>query len=383
MRIAQIIPGLGIHCGGPSRSVVSLTSGLRSLGIEAEIITNNDKTDPIISSEEWIFAIDYKNNRLGYNPRFKGAIQGANYDLFHIHSVFNYSSTASMRIAEKRGIPFVVSPRGSLLKSALSFSSSSIKRFFNKAILVPDLNRAAVLHATSEEERDDLITLGITRPIALIPNSIQLPDSNPSTFDGPFRVGVCGRINPKKNIDGIIRAWSKSGLKNENVELVIIGGARLDKEIAYQNDLHQLEQDLNISNIVWTGPKYGEELYGLLKSLTVMLLGSHSENFGMVVPEALSFGVPVIASRGTPWEVLERTGSGWWIDNSDESISTALLNAYHLYLDNKEQFYQMGHNGIRLVKDSFSQESIASKWVQVYNWILCGTGKPSFVTIID
>lgn len=383
MRVTQIIPILGIHSGGPSRSLLDMTEGLRNSGIDATILTNNDLANPCISSEPWVHAIPYKARVFEYNRLFKKEVERVESDLFHVHSIFRYPTTIAMRVAEKRGIPFIVSPRGSLLKAAMSSSSTWIKTVFNKMILFPDLKKAAALHATSREEMEDLLDLGLKRPVILIPNSIRMPDTlSNHRIQSRFRVGVCGRINPIKNIDGIIRAWAKSGLNNTNAELVIIGGAKREKEFSYLDDLHQLERELKIGNIFWAGPCYGPEKDALFESLSILLLGSHSENFGMVVPEALSMGIPVAASKGTPWEMLERTRAGWWIDNSDDSIAATLSNAYRLFQEGGNEMERMGQNGLRLVKEYYSQEAVAGKWIEAYNWILKGKEQPDFVTIV-
>ena len=358
-----------------------MTEGLRKIGVDSIIVANDDATNPMVSSAPWIHAIAYRKNVLGYNPKFKRALETIDSDLFHIHSVFSYSTTIAMRIAEKRGLPFIVSPRGSLLESAMSSSSKRLKHVFNEWVLFPDMKKATAIHATSEEEMSDLFRLGIKRPVILIPNSIQLPEV-PQCHrpQSRFRVGVCGRINPIKNIDGILRAWAKAGMSGSDAELVIIGGAVLEKEVAYQNKLHKLEHEMGIDNIVWTGPAYGKDKQEIFETLSVLILASHSENFGMVVPEALSMGIPVIASASTPWRVLEQTNSGWWIDNTDDSISRAMAKVYEIYRNNRKALEGMGQNGVRLVKDTFSQESVASKWKEVYDWILSGSPKPVFVT---
>ena len=381
MRIAQIIPGMGIHCGGPSRSVLSLAQGLRDLFVDSDIITNNDIEDPLIASEPWIHAVPYHRNYFGYNKAFCAYLRDADYDIFHIHSVYNYTSTIAMRIARNRGIPFIVSPRGSLLKSAMSISSKYKKQLFNKLILINDLSHSSVLHATSDEEMLDIYSLGVKCPFAVIPNSIKLSTNCYAHDTSVFRIGVCGRINPKKNIDGIIKAWAHAGMNNVKAELLIIGGAKHEKEMLYLKELHKLEKDLEISNIIWTGPVYGYKQKELLCSLSALLLGSHSENFGMVVPESLSLGVPVIASYGTPWEILQHSNSGWWIDNSVESIATCLKEVYHLYCEDISVLREMGNNGIELVKKNYSQEAVAKQWIDVYTWILKGGETPPIINI--
>jgi glycosyltransferase involved in cell wall biosynthesis len=46
-----------------------------------------------------------------------------------------------------------------------------------------------------------------------------------------------------------------------------------------------------------------EKLNGILRSADIMVLPTYSENFGIVVAEALALGVPVITTTGTPWKI--------------------------------------------------------------------------------
>jgi hypothetical protein len=59
----------------------------------------------------------------------------------------------------------------------------------------------------------------------------------------------------------------------------------------------------------------------------VLVLPSHTENFGMVVAEALARGVPVIASQGTPCQRLLEYGCGWWPQTSVVGLAEALRDA--------------------------------------------------------
>ncbi|MEZ5591148.1 MAG: glycosyltransferase [Gammaproteobacteria bacterium] len=58
----------------------------------------------------------------------------------------------------------------------------------------------------------------------------------------------------------------------------------------------------------------------MLESADLFVLPSFSENFGVVIAEALAHGVPVITTRGTPWKGLLQHGCGWWSRGSRQPM---------------------------------------------------------------
>ncbi len=384
MKIAQIVPCLGNKSGGPSRSVYNLSQSLRDRGVSCDILTCNYLDDRNIVNEDWIKTIEYDHRKpFEYAPGFKKLLNESEYDLIHIHSIYTYPVTIAGFWAKRKKIPYIIAPRGSLYPVALSSSSQKRKRVFNKLVLKPLFSCARVIHATSLEERDIIRGLGFKTPIAVIPNSVPIVKAEKDdTFrpnDDVFRLGYVGRINPIKNLDGLLRAWSKSGLShNEKAELVIVGGTRLPVEFQYQETLHALEKELDITNIKWTGPLDGEDKVKELKTFSFFILPSHSENFGMVVLEALTQGVPAIASKGTPWDALEKSNSGYWVNNDVDSLSEAINQGFHLpYIKRRE----MGRNAYVLAEQTFSSEAVSKKLIQLYEWVVNGGEVPEFVYV--
>ena len=383
MKVAQIVPCLGNRSGGPSRSVYNLSQGLRELGLLCDIITCNYQDDENIAPEDWIKVIELPQRRVfEYAPGFLSLLQHSQYDLLHIHSIYTYPVTIAAFWAKRNNIPYIIAPRGSLYPKALSSGSSrGIKKIFNKLVLTPLFNNSSVIHATSIEEMEVIRNLGYSTPIAVIPNSVPMEAKKRDVLQTPnrniFRLGYIGRINPIKNLDGLLRAWSECGMgKNENAELVIVGGTRLSVEIEYLRFLHNLESKLGISNIKWTGTLDGEEKGSELSSFSFLILPSHSENFGMVVLEALIQGVPAIASQGTPWRDLEKSKAGYWVSNDDRSLSNAIMKAYGL---SDAQKKEMSKNASLLAENTYSMAAVSNKLLRLYEWIVCGGDTPDFV----
>lgn len=379
MKVAQIIPCLGKNSGGPTRSVYELSKGLRSIGVESEIVTNNYLINPNIVTDDWIRSVDVAKIRpFEYSSKYRDLIRNSVYDLFHIQSVYSYPVTFAARYARKHNIPYIIAPRGSLYKAALDSSSYWKKQLFNRLFLFKDLQNASVIHATCEEEMNQLRKLGINTPIAVIPNSISLPNEMPQISEtSKFRLCFLGRINPIKNLDGLIKAWHAAGVaQREDCELVIIGGAVLDREKNYLDQLHKLEKELHITNISWKGSVVGKAKDDILNSCSFFILPSHSENFGMVVIESLMQGVPVIASKGTPWNSLVNSGCGWWIDNGVDEMKTQIIELLNVSETVRKE---MGHKGQLFVKDNFSTVAVCNNLKCMYGWIINGGKKPSFV----
>jgi glycosyltransferase involved in cell wall biosynthesis len=96
----------------------------------------------------------------------------------------------------------------------------------------------------------------------------------------------------------------------------------------------------------------------------------------MVVPEALLREIPVIASKGTPWEELNTHHCGWWVDMGVEPLRVALEEALSLP---ESKRLEMGKIGRNLVEEKYSIEAVAEKMIQLYKWILKEGEKPEFV----
>jgi glycosyltransferase involved in cell wall biosynthesis len=108
----------------------------------------------------------------------------------------------------------------------------------------------------------------------------------------------------------------------------------------------------------------GKEKQTLLASADLMVLPTYSENFGIVVAEALMHGCPVITTHGAPWQVLETEGCGWWIPISVDALSEAIRKATNLSTGGLRAMGERGHN---FVAKNFAWPGIAEKFHQLYD----------------
>ena len=102
------------------------------------------------------------------------------------------------------------------------------------------------------------------------------------------------------------------------------------------------------------------------RAADVFVLPSHSENFGVVVAEALTHGLPVITTTGTPWPEIVEAGCGWWIDIGVPPLAAALGEAMGL---SDRQRSLMGKRGQEYVR-RYAWDAVARQTAEVYRWLL-------------
>jgi glycosyltransferase involved in cell wall biosynthesis len=120
------------------------------------------------------------------------------------------------------------------------------------------------------------------------------------------------------------------------------------------------------SKVIFKGYVEGEKKEKLLANAKALFLPSISENFGNIIVEALAQGTPVVASLGSPWEVLEKEKSGFWIDNSPEILAKTINDIIMMGID---KYLQMRINARQLCEDKYDVFNNIKYWIAEYNRI--------------
>ena len=177
--------------------------------------------------------------------------------------------------------------------------------------------QAQVIHTTSELEARDLRTLGVRQPIVILPNGVDPMQPLVHDVAAPSRPYLLflGRIHRVKGVHELLRAWRNLGTPDWDL---ILAGPDENGIIAHEPLPY---------GVRYLGPVYGEHKRRLLQQASLFVLPSYSENFGLVVAEALMAGVPVITTQGTPWKRLQTEGCGWWIPMEEECLRDTLRAA--------------------------------------------------------
>jgi glycosyltransferase involved in cell wall biosynthesis len=133
---------------------------------------------------------------------------------------------------------------------------------------------------------------------------------------------------------------------------------------AYLTSLRSLADSLGVGeHVQWLGGVYGERKWELIREADLLVLPTYSENFGIVVAEALASGTPVLTTKGTPWNVLNTECCGWCVDVNVEAIKSALCSFANA---SEDELQHMGLLGRTLVEENYDTRSIARKYVELY-----------------
>lgn len=366
---------LDVNAGGPAMSTYYTLSGLRDLGIEAEILmfplSLNGQLKgngiPIHYAKKTI------ESKFLYSFTYKEKIRSlGEYDIYHAQGIWQYPTYALADIACKKEKPYLITPRGMLYPQDISKSNKCFKQISLKLRLLKDLNKASCVHVTCEDEMKHCRDLGVTSPIAVIPNPIEINENIEQKKDHIFRLGYLGRLSPRKNVEKLIYAWSQLKDRTANAELLIIGGG----DGKYEQFLKEEVERLKCKNVRFTGFLSGKEKNEEIASISVLAMPSEFENFGNVILEGLIRKIPCIATTGAPWEELNRYRCGWWVDYDQNSINEAIVKAMDMPID---ELNAMGERGYKLVLNNYSVESVSVKMKKLYEWILESGDKPDYV----
>jgi glycosyltransferase involved in cell wall biosynthesis len=238
-----------------------------------------------------------------------------------------------------------------------------------------DLLTANLVHVTSPAEADEVRALGCQLPLAIIPNGVDLPllrEYGHDSINKPKQALFLSRLHPKKGLSNLIEAWAVTA--GRNWRLIIAGPDAGGERAAAQSLAEKLGLRENVVRFV--GPIADKDKWDLYAASDLFILPSFSENFGIVIAEALASGVPVITTKATPWRELIDHDCGWWIDVGVEPLVCALRQA--LLLSDADR-RAMGLRGRGFVAREYSWSGIAGKMARAYRWLL-GTGEmPPFV----
>lgn len=377
MKVLHTISGLSVYGGGPSLSTLLTVKGLRQSGVDAEILTYFPEIngDALISTDAYIHAIKaVHDRRFAYSREYTKALHdmAASSEVLHAQGVWQYPAHITASEARRKGKPYVISLRGMLYPQAMK-SSAWVKRLSMLLYQHRDLQQAACIHATCREEYEFYRQLGFTNPVVVIPNPIEVVDSSQIsvTRQSRIRIGYLGRVHPRKRIERLLYAMAALGTRASCCELVVIGGG--DKE--YEAFLQSEAERLHLSNVRFTGFLSGQAKEEALQSLSYLFVPSDFENFGNIVTEALVRGIPVMASKGTPWEELNTYRCGWWVDNDVDTIASAMRAAIELP---EAERRAMGERGRQLIINHYSVDVVAAQMKAVYEWLMGGV-KPDCV----
>lgn len=371
VRVLHITPSFypALVYGGPTRSVHQLCIALAEVGCEVRVLTtdaNGPDAELDVETDREIRLRDGLRVRychrvmdVSISPalllHLNSYVRWA--DVIHLTSVYSFPTMPTLLAARLYEKPVVWSPRGMLQRWSGS-RRPQLKSLWERVCRLVSPGQL-ILHVTSEEEAAESTKRLSGARVALVPNGVNVPDSiRHLGGDGTVRLVYLGRVDPKKGIENLLDACRiLEASPGFNYSLKIAGGG---VPFYIASIKAQVERLGLTERVQLVGNVEGEEKESLLAHADVVVVPSHTENFGLVVAEALAYGLPVIASRGTPWRRLEEIGCGLWVGNDPESLAKAIAGM------SSRPLREMGRRGREWMKREFAWTSLAAQMINVY-----------------
>lgn len=373
MKIIQVVPSIALESSGPAYTVPGLCGALADQGGDVELHV----LDSVPKLKRNYNVVTYPRHTfphpsLGRSPEMldglKKACKKAN--IIHNNSLWMLPNIYPEIASRGAKCKLVTMPRGTLSEWALQRSKWK-KKVISLLGQRRTLAKTDMFVATCNEEYREIRAYGFKQPVAVIPNGVEV-DDEPPRGGKERRLIFLSRIHPKKGIDLLLRVWQSIQSEFPGWSLSIVG----PDQHAYAQSLKDLSSELGCERVTFVGELKGQQKIDYLASSAVLVLPTHSENFGMVVAEALAAGTPVICSHGAPWEGLAEMKCGWWIPLSLNDFVETMRLAMRMPMSELSVMGQRGHEWMKI---DFSWAAVGRQMMSAYEWLLQVRPRPGFV----
>lgn len=326
MKICHIVPSLEERHGGPSKSVWRLASALARLGHEVDLLATRPDDATASLPEGAARVLQFRRDR----PQFMCVSAGLRehlrqkaYAFLHHHALWLRTLHYAHQAARVTGARLVISPRG--MMSGWSWNHRRWKKWLAGRLVHPGAFAAAHgWHATSPAEADDIRHRGFQQPICVAPNGVESPAAEEIARAHEVWTELCpaaagrpvglfySRFHRKKRLLELIDLWIDVA---PSEWLLLVAGIPQEYTTA---DLVSYAARRNAGDRIAVFD--GSDRPPPYSVASLFLLPSHTENFGLVVAEAMAWGVPVLVTDTTPWADAAAQNAGWcvpWKDYGD------------------------------------------------------------------
>ena len=357
VRIGLLTASASRAGGGVFEAVVRQAALIREQGGEAPVFALADTyadADRARFPDTAVHHFPVRGPRqIGWAPKLTQALIAANLDLLHLHGIWMYPSRAGSRWAVMTGRPYVVSPHGMLdpwIVSRGRWKKALARRGYERT----GWRRAAALHALTDAEAADIARETGRSDSLIIPNAA--PPVLPRRAMPGRESLYLGRIHPKKNLGGLIAAWTL--LAPRDAMLTIAGWGA-------PGDVAELQQQVAAagSSVRFVGAVYGAEKDRLLREARALVLPSHSEGLPMVVLEAWAAGTPTVMTPACNLPEGFAAGAAIACDADAASIATAMGEMLAM----SDSCWRACSDAAQLLAaGAFSAAQVAARWTDAY-----------------
>lgn len=360
MKIVHYIPSIDRTAGGTSTYMQVLAKGLGEIA-EVHIITHASENPLVMKNCKVHYVHNYQPLSYSWNTSIAFLLDEIGPDIVHVNCCWMPACAAVQRIAQKRGFKVVLTPHGMLepwiIKRHYWTRKVPALWLYQKAAV----QRADCVQATAESERDNLLKLGYNSNIKVVrlgidAESIEMKRS----WKKSRQILFLSRVHVKKGINFLVEAADVLRNELQGYKILVAGEGEAD----YVEAMKRMICDRGLQDIVQLiGGVYGDEKWRLFQTSDFFVLPTHSENFGLAIAESLASGTPVITTVGTPWNDLNSSEAGAWIEIGTEPLVETLRRFLGLSEDELET---MGRNGRKLIETKYSAHVMAEQMMEVY-----------------
>lgn len=313
--------------------------------------------------DKYIFT--YKQNKI--YKKLHATVNIDKIDMVHAHTLFTDGNVA-YRLNKDYGIPYIVAVRG----------FTDIDNFFKKRInlrkrgrkILKNASKIVFLSETNRQEllddyiKDDQLKQEIYNKSQIIPNGIDeyyfREKGTPNKLDTsrPLKFIQVGQIRERKNGLGSIRGIQKFIEKTGHKAELVFVGKIIEK--SYAKQLEEEGKDL----VRFHSPVNIKELVSIFRENDIFIMPSFSETFGLVYPEAMSQGLPVIYTKGQGFDGQYKDGHVGYPVVSDNPQDIA--EKIQLIIENYEELSKNALNSI----DKFNWDLLADNYLSIYKKIV-------------
>jgi len=391
MRILHVIPTMSARYGGPAKACREMSATLAERGHKVDIFTTNydgfgGYVEPSVKplSEQapevttHTFPVDLPPDYFRISRPLARALsrEMTRFDVVHIHSLYLFTTLAAGFYARRHRVPMILRPHGSLdpyLYPRHRWRKLVVETLYQNQLF----KRAAAIHYTTDEERKLAAPYTFDRPGFVVPLGLNIDDYRPLPPRGTFRerfpetrdksiLLFLSRINFKKGLDILAKAYGKIAQQRDDIHLVIAGP---DND-SFKSEVETMLTSAGVRNrTTFTGMLVGDDKLAALRDADLFALPSYTENFGIAVIEAMACGLPVVISdKVNIWREIKEGGGGEVEPLDPDRFAHRIIDM----LADRDRLKSYGERGIETVSSLFNWPTIGERLETAYEAIADG-----------
>lgn len=366
VRVLHYLDAVCEEAGGVVRCVIDLCNVLAQHGCQVTLATFDTQDVP----QHWTAGDQTPRviNLSQGGTSFEQAIEEV--DIVHLHTPWDTRNAKFAKLLRSRGMPYLLSVHG-MLDDWCMAAKGLKKRAYLWLAGRAMLEGAYRVHCTAEGEvaqaakwypRGESVVLPL---VVDMPSPRELPgpqlacEAFPALETTNTKLLFLSRLHPKKGVDLLLRAAALMSERGDTFQLFIAGPG----EAAYVEQLQRMAKELGLNERThFVGLVQGETKLSLYQACDLFVLPTHQENFGLVLPEALACGTPVLTTRGVDiWPEIEAAG-GAIVDNRPEPLAQRLSQL----IANRENLPALGQRGRQYIHKWLDPSNVVAGYIDLY-----------------